>query len=207
MFTVSTSKKTPLNDQLYAQLHMHQPRRKMSLQTPVCTWSTFSKSLMASIAESQVIDWQYTNLTLVHHKVEVSEAYCRKSMLLQVLPPYVRSGATGYAETHARLKLGMLSIPNFKRGCQSRTQQWHIFSSDDPQTYYQQHYFAVIDAISGKLSKSIHSQSALKKLKFIETILLDDANDRPQNSSTTIFRCGYCHLSLLLLMNWRTSEV
>jgi len=84
MFTVSTSKKTPLNDQLYAQLHMHQPRRKMSLQTPVCTWSTFSKSLMASIAESQVIDWQYTNLTLVHHKVEVSEAYCRKSMLLQV---------------------------------------------------------------------------------------------------------------------------
>jgi len=55
-------------------------------------------------------------------------------------------------------------------------------SSDDPHAYYKQQYLAVIDAISGELS-SRFSQSAMKKLEFIETILLDAANDMLQNLS------------------------
>lgn len=63
-----------------------------------------------------------------------------------------------------------------------RTQ--HVFSSDDQRTYYQQRYFVVIDAIYGELA-SRFSQSAMEKLGFIETTILDAANDRLQNLSTT----------------------
>ena len=58
-----------------------------------------------------------------------------------------------------------------------------MFSSDDPQAYYQKQYFAVIDEILGKLS-SRFSQPAMKTLEFIETIILDAANDRLQSLST-----------------------
>ena len=66
---------------------------------------------------------------------------------------------------------------------ETRTQ--HIFSSDDPQAYYQyqQQYFAVIGEILGELS-SRFSQPAMKTLEFIETIILDAANDRLQSLST-----------------------
>ena len=53
----------------------------------------------------------------------------------------------------------------------------------DPQAYYQKQYFAVIDEILGKLS-SRFSQPAMKTLEFIETIILDAANDRLQSLST-----------------------
>ena len=64
---------------------------------------------------------------------------------------------------------------------ETRTQ--HMFSSDDPQAYYQQQYFAVIDSISGELSRRF-SQSAMKTLEFFETIILDAANDRLQSLKT-----------------------
>jgi len=39
--------------------------------------------------------WQYTNFTLVDHKIKANEAFCRTSMVLQqFLPPYVISQAS-----------------------------------------------------------------------------------------------------------------
>jgi len=77
---VATPKENPRNDRLYT----HVSTKKKDVATKrLRTWSTFSQSLTASVVESQMV-WQYTNLTLVYHEIRVSEAYCRKSLVLQL---------------------------------------------------------------------------------------------------------------------------
>jgi len=86
--------KIPLNDRLHA--YARAPTKKQNVaKKRLRTQSSFSQSLMASIGEWQLATgWQYADFTFIDDGIEVREAYCRNSMLLQqFLPPYVRSQA------------------------------------------------------------------------------------------------------------------
>jgi len=69
---VATSKKTPLNDRLFA----HASTKKKDVATKRLSTQTIGQSLMPSVGESLVV-WQYTNFTLVDYEIRSSEAaYC-----------------------------------------------------------------------------------------------------------------------------------